>query len=101
MLKHLISFVKNDSLQCRKIDVSTLDMIEHTTASANKKVNAAAECSRLVLNVDSAIDSERVKLIGVVLEFCKLILHLKVLNLVSFGMIEKFNLLEHTLPFSE
>lgn len=100
MLEHLVSFVENDSLQCRKVDVSALNMIEHTTTSANKEVDTATECSRLVLNVDSTIDSERVKLLGVVLEFCELILHLKVENLVSFGIIEKFNLLTHTLPFS-
>lgn len=76
LLEHLVSFVENDSLQCRKVDVSALNMIEHTTTSANKEVDTATECSRLVLNVDSTIDSERVKLLGVVLEFCELILHL-------------------------
>jgi len=76
LFEHLVSFVENDSLQCREIDISALNMIEHTTASTNKEVDAAAECSCLVLNVDSTIDSERVELVGVVLEFCKLILHL-------------------------
>ena len=77
MLEHLIGLVENDSLESREIDVSSLDMVKHTATRSHKEVNASSEGSGLVFNIDSTIDSQRVKLILTVLQFGKLILHLQ------------------------
>ena len=57
LLEHLISFVEDDRLQGAEVDVASLDMVEDTTTSANKEVNTTAECPRLVLDVNAAVDS--------------------------------------------
>ena len=57
LLEHLISFVEDDRLKGAEVDVASLNMIEDTTTSANEEVNTAAECPRLVLDVNAAVDS--------------------------------------------
>ena len=76
MLEHLIGFVKNDGLESREIDISSFDVIEDSTTSANKEVDTTAESSCLVVDIDATVDSQRVKFVLTVLQFSKLILNL-------------------------
>lgn len=76
LLEHLVSFVENDGLQGREIDVSSLNVIEDTTTSANKEVDSTTQSSRLVLDVHATVDGKRVELVLVVLELLQLILDL-------------------------
>jgi len=51
-------------------------VIENATASTNKKVDSMTELPCLVIDIDSAIDSQGMKLIWMMLEFCQLVLNL-------------------------
>ncbi len=76
LLEHLISLIKNDGLESRKIDISSFDVIKDSTTSANKEVDTTAERSRLVVDIDATVDSQRIEFVLTVLQFSKLILNL-------------------------
>lgn len=45
-------------------------MVQHSAGRSNKNFDSLFELSSLVFNWDSAVDRERRKLVGVVLEVC-------------------------------
>lgn len=77
LLEHLVSFVKDDGLEGRKVDVSALDVVEDTTASTDEEVDTTTQSPRLVVDVHTAVDGERIELVGVVLQLLQLVLHLR------------------------
>ena len=50
LFEHLVSFVKNDSLEAGEVDVSSFNVVEDSSASANKEVDSASQSSSLVIN---------------------------------------------------
>lgn len=62
----MISFIEDDSLKGRKIDISSLYVIKYTTARSDEEVDTTAQCPSLVLDIDSTVDSQRIKLIWMV-----------------------------------
>ena len=76
MLQHLISFVENDRLESREVDIASLDMIKHSTTGANEEVHTLTQLSGLVLHTDSTIDRQAFELSVAMLEFGQLILDL-------------------------
>ena len=76
LLEHLISFIKYNSLNCTEVNVASLNMVEHTSARTDKEVNSVAKSARLIFNVDTTVDGQRLELVWMVLQFCQLILHL-------------------------
>ena len=43
LFEHLISFVEHNSLQRCKVNVTALNVIQHTSASTNKEVDTVSE----------------------------------------------------------
>ena len=76
-LEHLVSFVKDESLEVTEVDVASLDVVEDSATSAHEKVDSAAQGPRLVVDVHTTVDGERIELVLVVLELCQLILNLR------------------------
>ena len=76
-LKHLICFIKYDCPDVRKVNVTALDVVQHTTSGADKDVNASSQLTRLVLHRDSSIHREGAELVGVVLKSLNFRLDLK------------------------
>ena len=64
LLQHLISFVQNHGLKSRKVDVTSLDVIKHTTTGSYEEIDSTAQLPGLIFNVYATIHSQRVKLIG-------------------------------------
>ena len=58
LLQHLVGFVKHDRLELREVDIASLDVVEHATTGTDEEVDTAAQCSRLVVNVDTTIDGQ-------------------------------------------
>lgn len=58
-LEHLVGFVQYNCPHCREIDVAALDVVKHTTRSPDEHVNASSQFACLVINGDTAIDSQR------------------------------------------
>ena len=67
LFEHLIGFIQDDSLQFRKIDISALNMVEYTTTCADKEIDSSFQSPGLVIKIDSAIHSQRIKFIIMVL----------------------------------
>ncbi len=59
-----------------KVDVATLDMVENTASSADKDLDAPSELASLVLYGYTAVYSQGLVLIGVMLNLGKHILNL-------------------------
>ena len=49
-LKHLVSFIKNYSLNVCEVDVATLNVVEHTASSAHKDFDASFKLASLVVD---------------------------------------------------
>lgn len=55
-LQHLVSLVKNHSADLRKVDISTVQVVEHAARRAHKNFTTRFQVLGLVLNIDAAID---------------------------------------------
>ena len=77
LLEHLVGLVEHDRLQRREVDVAPLDVVEHAPARPHEEVDAAAQRPRLVVDVHTTVDCERVKLVRMVLQLGQLVLHLR------------------------
>lgn len=74
--KHLICFIKHDSLQVSKINVTTLNMIKNTTSGSDENVHTISELACLVFNWHSTIHSEYIKFIWEMAQFSDFIAYL-------------------------
>ena len=80
LFEHLIGLIKNDSLDCAEIDIAAFDMIKNTTTGANKEINTVSQLARLVFDVHTAVHSQRLELIRMVLQLRQFILDLYVME---------------------
>ena len=76
LFEHLISLIKDDGFDVREINVASLNVVKHSSTSTHKEVNTSFELSRLVIDADSAIDSQTVEFIWMVLQLLEFVLNL-------------------------
>ena len=75
-LQHLVRLVENHRLERLEVDVSSLDVIQHTACCADDDVNAVLEFPRLVTDGHSSVDGEDFELIFLVLHSLEFAGHL-------------------------
>ena len=85
LLQHLICFIENDCLNAAEVNVSSLDVIENSTARSHEEVDSASEGSGLVVDGNTSVDGQGLELIRVVLQSCQLILDLKLVDRISIA----------------
>jgi hypothetical protein len=68
-LEHLVSFVKNQTFEARKVNVASFNVIKNSSCGTNKDVYTLSELSDLFINVDSSIHCDNFELIFIVFQF--------------------------------
>ena len=71
-LEHLISLIENDRLQLREVNISSVDVIEHSTGCADKDINTTMKVVGLGSNFNSTVDSDNLEFVFIVLNGSKL-----------------------------
>jgi hypothetical protein len=66
-LQHLIGFIEHHSLQGRKVDVATVDVVQNSSGCADEKVDTSLQIVGLGTNIDTTINCQYLVLILVVL----------------------------------
>jgi len=74
--KHYVCFIKHDSLQIAKINVTTINMVKNTACCSNKNVHTITELACLVIDRYTTIHSEYIEFAWIVAQFCDLIAYL-------------------------
>jgi len=69
LLEHLVGLVQNDWLKVVELEVSSVDVIENSSCSADEKVDTASQLSSLLFNGDTAVNCKDSVLILIVLQF--------------------------------
>lgn len=64
--EHLVSFVEDYAFQVWEIDVSALNMIEHTTGSTNENIDTIFKISNLVRDRSASINCDHAEFLFVV-----------------------------------
>lgn len=76
LLQHLVGFIEHDCLNAAEVDVASLDVIENSSARSHEEIDSTSEGSGLVVDGNTSVDSQRLEFLRVVLQSCKLVLHL-------------------------
>ena len=71
--QHHISFVKNHRLKIGKVNISSVNMILYSSGGAHENVNSSFEVSRLVIDADTSVHRDNLKLVVIVLQLCQLV----------------------------
>ena len=58
LFEHLVGLVQYDSFELREVNIASLNVVKHATTSSDEEVYATAQCSRLVIDVDTTIDGQ-------------------------------------------
>jgi hypothetical protein len=66
--KHLVGFVENDRLDVAEIDIASFDVIDDAPSSPNENLNSSVKLTSLLLDRNTAIDSNAGVLGGSVLQ---------------------------------